>query len=95
MTRTLVDVLSLPPEAQHDDELTQLVRDAIVEGLSDLESASMLAYLQGLSYVNIAAQLGVSSKSCDNALQRARRKSEINLRSTVTQYYVALSMMGA
>ena len=43
--------------------------------LSDLESAVLELYLQGLSQREIAARLGKSVKSVDNAVQRVRQKA--------------------
>ncbi|MDR2182866.1 MAG: sigma-70 family RNA polymerase sigma factor [Clostridiales bacterium] len=42
--------------------------------LSNLESAILTHFLTGLSYTEIAAKLGTTSKSVDNALFRIRRK---------------------
>lgn len=48
--------------------------------LSDLEHKVFQLYLSGRSYQEISADLGLSEKSVDNALQRIRRK----LRKTVS-----------
>lgn len=79
ITRTLVDVLSLPPADHHDDELTQVVRDALVDGscLSDFEAHVFLAYLNGATYIVMARNLGESVKAVDNAMQRVRRKTPV------------------
>ena len=42
--------------------------------LSGLEQETLSLYLSGLSYEEIAAQLNLSTKAVDNALQRVRRK---------------------
>ncbi len=42
--------------------------------LSGLEQETFLLYLSGLSYEEMAAQLNLSTKAVDNALQRVRRK---------------------
>lgn len=42
--------------------------------LSDLEQETLSLYLSGLSYEEMAAQLKLSTKAIDNALQRVRRK---------------------
>jgi RNA polymerase sporulation-specific sigma factor len=42
--------------------------------LSKLEQQVLKLYLQGLSYEEIAEQLGKTEKSIDNALQRIRGK---------------------
>ena len=46
----------------------------IKKELSKLEQQVLKLYLQGLSYDEIAEQLGKTEKSIDNALQRIRGK---------------------
>lgn len=48
--------------------------EAIGSCLTGLECSAVSLYLAGLSYREIAAELGISEKSVDNAMQRARRK---------------------
>jgi RNA polymerase sporulation-specific sigma factor len=43
-------------------------------GLSPLESDALRLYLEGLSYEEMAAELGCDTKTIDNALQRVKRK---------------------
>jgi RNA polymerase sporulation-specific sigma factor len=43
-------------------------------GLSALESDSLRLYLEGLSYEQMAEELGCDTKTIDNALQRVKRK---------------------
>ncbi len=43
-------------------------------GLSTLESNALRLYLEGLSYEQMAAELGCDTKTIDNALQRVKRK---------------------
>jgi RNA polymerase sporulation-specific sigma factor len=43
-------------------------------GLSKLESDALRRYLDGLSYEEMAAELGCDTKTIDNALQRVKRK---------------------
>ena len=43
-------------------------------GLSHLESEALRLYLDGLSYEEMAAELGCDTKTIDNALQRVKRK---------------------
>jgi RNA polymerase sporulation-specific sigma factor len=43
-------------------------------GLSPLESDALRLYLEGLSYEDMAAELGCDTKTIDNALQRVKRK---------------------
>ena len=42
--------------------------------LSSSESRVLDLYLEGLSYDDIAQRLGITRKSCDNAMQRIRKK---------------------
>lgn len=43
-------------------------------GLSPLESDALRLYLEGLSYEEMAEELGCDTKTIDNALQRVKRK---------------------
>ena len=43
-------------------------------GLSKLESDALRFYLEGLSYEEMAEELGCDTKTIDNALQRVKRK---------------------
>ena len=47
---------------------------SIQDLLSDLENQTLRLYLSGVSYEEMAAHLGVTTKAVDNALQRVRRK---------------------
>ncbi len=47
---------------------------AIRSLLSELEREILMLYLNGLTYDQMAARLGITGKSVDNALQRARKK---------------------
>lgn len=49
--------------------------------LSKLEKAVLSLYLDGLSYADIAKELGKDEKAVDNAVQRIRRKLARNLSS--------------
>lgn len=57
-------------EQESSRNLVSLIRDM----LSPLEFSVLKAYLQGLSYTQIAQKLSVSAKAVDNAMQRIRRK---------------------
>ena len=91
VTRTLVDVHSLAPETERDEQLTQVVRDALVDGscLSDFEAHVFLAYLNGATYIVMARNLGKSVKAVDNAMQRVRRKTDHALREAVSAHLVS------
>ena len=88
VTRTLVDVLSLAPETERDEQLTQVVRDAIVDGacLSDFEAHVCLANLKGATYAYMAQSLGKSTKAVDNAMQRIKRKTDRALREAIAAH---------
>lgn len=55
------------------EELESLVF-CLGTGLSSLESSSLRLYLEGLSYDEMAEELGCDTKTIDNALQRVKRK---------------------
>lgn len=55
------------------EELQSLVF-ALGSGLSRLESEALRLYLEGLSYEQMAEELGCDTKTVDNALQRVKRK---------------------
>ena len=55
------------------EELQSLVF-TLGTGLSPLESDALRLYLEGLSYEEMAEELGCDTKTVDNALQRVKRK---------------------
>ncbi len=55
------------------EELQSLVF-TLGTGLSRLESDALRCYLEGLSYEDMAEELGCDCKTIDNALQRVKRK---------------------
>ena len=55
------------------EELQSLVF-ALGTGLSSLEADALRLYLEGLSYEQMADELGCDTKTIDNALQRVKRK---------------------
>ena len=55
------------------EELQSLVF-CLGTGLSTLESDALRFYLEGLSYEEMAEELGCDTKTIDNALQRVKRK---------------------
>jgi RNA polymerase sporulation-specific sigma factor len=55
------------------EELQSLVF-TLGTGLSPLESDALRLYLDGLSYEEMAEELGCDTKTIDNALQRVKRK---------------------
>ncbi len=72
---------ALPGPGVHDpavcvistQELQSLVF-CLGTGLSSLESDALRLYLEGLSYEEMAEELGCDTKTIDNALQRVKRK---------------------
>lgn len=64
------DPAALLVEREAAEQLLERVR----ERLSPREYAVLLRYLDGRSYAEIAAEMQVSSKAVDNALQRVRHK---------------------
>ena len=56
--------------AEELDELEKYIR----ERLSKTEYSVMTLYIEGRTYEQISKELGISVKSCDNAMQRARKK---------------------
>lgn len=82
--RTLIDVLqttriSDPEEALIGRESYEAIARDIENVLSRLEREALALYLQGLSYQQIAAALGRSTKCVDNAIQRVKKKLEERL----------------
>ena len=55
------------------EELQSLVF-TLGTGLSHLEAEALRCYLEGLSYEDMAEELGCDCKTIDNALQRVKRK---------------------
>ena len=55
------------------EELQSLVF-CLGTGLSPLESDALRLYMEGLSYEQMAEELGCDTKTIDNALQRVKRK---------------------
>ncbi|GAC1632455.1 MAG: hypothetical protein NVS4B9_24750 [Ktedonobacteraceae bacterium] len=67
-----------------------IVRDAIADApLSDMEAEILLHYLKGGSYAETARSIGRSTKAVDNAMQRARKKTEAAIREAVSAHLVA------
>ena len=55
-------------------EKAEALEEEIAQKLSPLEQSVLSLYLSGMNYQEIAAGLGRSPKSIDNALQRLKRK---------------------
>lgn len=63
-----------PEELVITKELTDELQTELAQKLSSLERDILDLYLEGLSYTDIAARIGRSVKSVDNAVQRIRHK---------------------
>lgn len=79
--RTLIDVMpgadvADPEEIVINGEEASYIESRMTELLSDLERQVLAYYLDGKSYMEIAADLNRHVKSIDNALQRVKRKLE-------------------
>ena len=62
------------------EELQSLVF-TLGTGLSSLEADALRCYLEGLSYEQMAEELGCDTKTIDNALQRVKRKIVMHQKS--------------
>lgn len=58
---------------------TNFIRDGMVESLSDFETKVLRLYTRGCTYQEIAERLGRHAKAVDNALQRVKRKMEVQI----------------
>jgi RNA polymerase sporulation-specific sigma factor len=56
------------------------IKEGFTEALSGFESNVLVLYMEGKSYNDIADRLGRHPKAVDNALQRVKRKVEIQIR---------------
>lgn len=65
-----------PEEIMIDKERFYSIEEKISQILSKLEWNVLSNYLDGKNYAEIAAQIGKSEKSIDNALQRIKKKIE-------------------
>ncbi len=69
-----VSDISNPEEMFLQREKTKHLNKTIQNSLSKLEKTVLSLHLTGLTYTDIALELGRSPKSIDNALQRIKRK---------------------
>lgn len=65
---------SNPEQIILDRENTTNIEEILEEHLSKMEKQVLSLYLDGKSYTDIAVELGKTSKSIDNAIQRIREK---------------------
>ena len=66
--------VSTPEDMLIDREIRNERLSALMDQLSGFEAKILRLYLGGLSYGEIALQIGRTAKSVDNAVQRIRRK---------------------
>lgn len=74
MDLDMPDTRSNPESMLIDQENVEQLRKHMKNMLTQLEQQVLMLYLGGSSYGQIAAQLGITPKVVDNALQRARVK---------------------
>ena len=89
--RTLLDMIEEsrvtdPMEFFISREDLDKMHSAIGKILSELELRSLMSYLDGNSYCEIALELNRHEKSIDNALQRVKRKMERNVEAYKLYY---------
>ncbi len=89
--RTLLDVIEEkrvtdPMELFITREDMDKIHVTIEKILSELELSSLMSYLDGKTYNEIAIELNRHEKSIDNALQRVKRKMEKSLESNKLYY---------
>ena len=82
--KPLLDVLAAatapdPEELFLRQEYSHSVEQALSERLTPFERSVLDGYLAGMSYAEIAAEVGRGTKAVDNALQRIRKKLEAPL----------------
>ncbi len=73
-SRTTSDLARDPEELIIAQERYEEIEKALVGSLSAFEKRVLEYYLSGLSYAEIAQEVGKAPKSVDNAVQRIRRK---------------------
>jgi len=82
--RVLSDILAVrevcdPAEVVIAAWETSSIKEGFTSALSGFETDVLRLYVSGSSYCEIADQLGRHSKAVDNALQRVKRKVEIQI----------------
>jgi len=82
--RVLSDILAArdvcdPAEMVISAWETASIKEGFIGALSGFESDVLRLYVEGSSYSEIADQLGRHSKAVDNALQRVKRKVELQI----------------
>lgn len=68
-----------PQDTVIRQEELAMLEQYLHDNLTKIEGQVLSCYLDGLSYEAIARKLSISRKSCDNAMQRVRRKLRLAL----------------
>ena len=79
--RTLLDItpsglIDNPEDSVIGRENFEIMLKQMEESLTDFEMQTLLLFIDGKSYEEIAKEIGRSRKSVDNALQRIKRKMQ-------------------
>lgn len=81
--RTFLEIFTCnssdPAEIYEKQEAIEAMKKLVRERLSKLESKVLHGYLEGMSYQEMADMMERPIKSIDNAIQRVKRKLEINI----------------
>lgn len=72
--RLPLDLVANPETLLIDRENLEIVKKHIKQTLSKMEQQVLFLYLSGYSYAEISANLHITVKAADNAIQRVRRK---------------------
>ncbi len=68
------DPMTDPERVLMADEEVRELMELAHDNLSDMEMRVLALYIDGKSYDEISVKLGIPVKSCDNAMQRVRKK---------------------
>ena len=68
------EYLSAVAAESHQDDVTRVVREAIVELSAPLKEVIFLRFYDGMTYEKISAVLGISEQAINGRLRRAKKK---------------------
>jgi RNA polymerase sigma-70 factor, ECF subfamily len=74
------DLPDVADQSQHQDDVTEAVKDALVRLPAKSREVVYLRFYDGLSYEQISAVLGISEQAINGRLRRAKRELEKHLR---------------
>jgi RNA polymerase sporulation-specific sigma factor len=82
--QTLLEIIASPTESDPEQfvlaqEMSDHIRCAVRQNLSEFEAQVLEAYLKGKTYQETALEVGRPLKAIDNAAQRVKKKVERNL----------------